>query len=151
MRGITVKVTRKVLDGFKRGAREAFPREKYCYLLGHEYGDVVQISELYYPEDADKHSTETQVNVRPIWLVEAEEHAKDIGLSVVGDLHSHPYLHEECSAGTPGRHQSEADLDYAPRWQKIAGICRVTESQTGKLRASIRFWPPIIPVTMEVL
>jgi proteasome lid subunit RPN8/RPN11 len=146
MLGLTIRAPRHVIERFKRDARLAFPHEAYAVLIGHEEADVVEITELWTPDHVGK-CFSGRVDIHPLWFVEAEEFARDIGAVVVGDIHSHPYQHgvQGC-----GHEQSECDLDYAPHWQKIAGICRVTQSRAGRLRASVRFWGPLIPVKTEL-
>lgn len=139
---ITVRVKRRLLESFKRQAREAYPRETFAFLLGHEEADLVEIVELYELPEWKKFCTRDRVKIQPGWLIEAQEHASDAGLVVVGDIHSHP----ECCS----HEQSEADFDYAPGWNKIAGICRVSVAGE-RLRSSIRFWGPMIPVKAEVV
>ncbi len=134
---ITVEVSRPLLERFKREAKTAFPRETFAYLLGQDAGDQVHIEDLWFPEDVHVHSSEDMVDVQPHWEFEAGAHAREEGLEVVGDIHSHPFRRRETQGTVPGREPSEGDLERGVR--RLTGICTVVESKRG-LRASIRFW-----------
>ena len=155
MKPILVECPRRLIEGFKREAKRVFPKETYALLIGFDEespaGRRVSITEIYYPEDAERFCTTQRANWQDAWLVDAAEHAKDVGAELVGDIHSHPWTRAEWQAidGIPGRQMSEDDYDKF-KWNRIAGICRVYETRTGKLRASVRFWPPLTPVKTKI-
>jgi hypothetical protein len=145
-----------VIEDFKRAAKAAFPRETYGILIGFDERSAAQrtivITEIYIPDGVGKFCKAGIVNVQSEWFCAAEEEARGVGAGLVGDIHSHPWTYREWSAidGVPGRQRSESDHD-AVAWDKIAGICRVYETSTGRLRASVRFWPPVVPVKLKLL
>lgn len=142
----------KIAEEFKRLAKKAFPKETISYLCGTLVGDSVVIDALYTPDNVGKYSTSISISIQPEWSIEAAEFAKEEGLCVVGDVHSHPVTKEDRKLGVSASHaQSEVDLESRGlNWQQISGICLVTESKTGKLRASIKFWGPTIPLDVRI-
>jgi hypothetical protein len=142
-----------VVEDFKRAAKCAFPREAYGLLIGHDDPGLrrrkVTVSEIYIPEDVTRHCTPQGTDVQLRWIIEAAQRAKEAGAEVVGEIHSHPWTYAEWKASgrVPERHMSESDQDRVMR-NKVSGICRVYETRTGKLRASVRFWPPVVPVKL---
>lgn len=148
LRTIKVRVPRRLVGDFKLVAKEYFPREAFAYLLGRDAGTLVEVEELFVPEDLDKWVTEVSVELSPGWLVAAKRAAKDLGLTVVGDIHSHPFRYCELQGLKPEHTPSEVDIDCGLK--QIHGICRVLEASTGKLRATTRFWGPQVPVIEEL-
>lgn len=133
---ITFEVPRRISEEFKRAAKRAFPKETFAYLVGQDAGTQLVVEELYFPEGVEQHCTEESVEVQPHWLVEAQAHAREHELTVIGDIHSHPFPHGWEHAD---RSPSESDIDRA--WSSVYGICLVRQDKTGRLRASIRFYP----------
>src|ERR1017187_5039090 len=144
---IYLSIPSKLERDFVSRAKAAYPREAYAYLLGILAGDHVHIEDLYIPEGADRYATDERVNVLDHWIVEALEAAREEDLTVVGDIHSHPYPLQEADGRRLDCSQSEADIDR-PRLL-IAGVCVVQQIKwRGKvtLRASIRYWGPTLRI-----
>ena len=132
----------------KAKAKAAFPREWFCYCLGTVAGDSVHIDELWVPENQERYCTEATVNVQPWWMAEAAEAAKESGLMLVADAHSHGYSYREGRGVVIDRAQSEQDIERAGRLF-VAGICTVQQvMRAGRktLRASLKWWGPNVPV-----
>jgi len=148
---IVVKCPRRLVEQFKRAAKAVFPLEKYALLIGTDVKSgprrIITVTEIHFPEGADSFCRPGVVKVQGEWIATAADHARESGTELVGDIHSHPWTYREWSAidGVPGRQRSESDHDSMV-WDKIAGICRVYETSTGRLRASVRFWPPTAPL-----
>jgi Prokaryotic homologs of the JAB domain len=143
---LRLSVAPDVITDFKRQARNAFPRETCAFLLGKWEGNNVEVLDLYVPSDIARHATPDAIDYQDRWFVEAEEEASEAGLVVVGDVHSHPYGSKDPVPWAFSAAQSEYDLDYSPRWGKIAGICFVREQKGGRLMSRVRFWGPMIPL-----
>lgn len=150
---IKLAVAKRLLREFRKGAIKAFPKETCCFLIGSDTEDrlgpirYVEITELWMPEGVERHAKSDRVNFQDHWVIEAAEHAKETGMVVVGDLHTHPYTTEELERYPvyPDCSESERDQD-AFRWNKIAGICTVTQSKAGRMRARFRWWGPRVVV-----
>ncbi len=152
MRIVEVKASRRAVDQFKTAARKCFPNETYAMLIGHEHPKGADIHYVWFPESVI--SSPAQILVDSAWIIEAEEWAREEhDMVVVGDIHSHPYKYTErpIGGGLPDHSQSEADIDVWPEWKKINGICRVVEFESGILRCSVRFWPPIAQVRTQII
>ncbi len=138
MRAITLSVPRKLVEAFKKRARDQFPKELYAVLIGHDYHDKIEVLDFFYPN--------FKSNRFFVWCddqgyIEAVEHAAELELTIVGDIHSHCYAHNV------GADHSKSEIDHA--WGHkltIQGICRVLEFPSGLRRATVKFWGPTIPV-----
>lgn len=144
LRPIQLEVRRSVVIDFKRLAKEVFPLEAFAYLLGRDAGDLIEIEDLFIPNDLVDWVTPTSVSISDLWLPAAKKQAKEGGLKVVGDIHSHAYKHYELGKMKPGCVPSAIDMEEG--MQTVTGICDVLEGKTGKLRSDIRFWGPMFPV-----
>lgn len=133
MESIKVQISARLIQCFKKYAKEAYPREEYGILLGRNDGDnTYTILGLYYPADRARFCTENSIQIQKSWFQQARMYAKSIKLGVIGDIHSHP-------SGELG--PSECDLDQqGSASSHIFGICGITETKRG-LRSRIRFWP----------
>lgn len=145
MPNIRLTAKRALMESFKRRARKEFPKECYGILLGVDCGTNIEIVEIYYPGFK---STPSYVLTEAQGFVEAEEYSKENELSVVGTIHSHPYGHHEGHSGKD-HSQSEADYYHAPAL-KVHGICKITQSATGRLRSSIKFWGQLLNIDTEI-
>lgn len=140
-----VELPKHLAEEFKVAAKAAFPREEYAIILGKATkGGVYRPSFLYFPPDREPYCTEDKVDVQYLWWDSARKAAKDQNLSILGDLHSHPWP----EGWEPNKtcEPSAADLD---RWwflhkktrrkNPIMGICSVFPSARG-LECLFRFW-----------
>ncbi len=142
---IILTVPARIEREFKRAAKAAWPSEAFGYLLGTVAGDHVYIESLYVPDDMAEHCTHNRTEIQPEWLIDAQEAAKEDGLIICGDLHSHPFRYRETRGVIQDRVQSEGDLDCPHKWL-VAGVCVVQEMRNKRLRASTRFWGPTVEV-----
>ena len=148
LRNIRICVGRKLIGEFKKEAKAVFPRETFAYLLGRDAGTVVEIEELFFPPDVNDYCSENSVTIGEDWLYSAKEHAKESSLSVVGDIHSHPYRHRDIGRLKPDCAPSAQDMDCGI--PHISAICQVRERRDGSLISSVRFWGPMFPVSEEI-
>lgn len=141
----SVELPRSLAEEFKRAAKAAFPREEYGILLGKATRDgIVRPSRLYIPPDTAIFCGESWVSMQDHWWKDAKKLAKAEGLSLLGDLHSHPYPAEYVPDKTAG--PSAQDLDgcwyltkKTRRKNPIFGICSVYPTGRG-LDCTFRFW-----------
>ncbi len=141
----TFEIDKKLIKQFKDQAKEAFPKETIAYLCGSLEHNIIQVEELWVPDNVLKHCTKDSIWVQPQWAIEAIEYAKDNDLVIIGDCHSHPcsYKYNYSVSHWP----SEADIvSRGMAWQQITGICVVREAPSGRLSSSIKFWGPTVPL-----
>lgn len=123
LRPIKVEVPRSVARQFRELSKRQFPKEAFAVLIGRSAGTIVEVEELWIPDDLDEHTSTLEVRVQLDWWKDANKAAKELGLEIVGDIHSHCYELAE-----------------------LTGICQVTENKQRERRARIRFWGPQIEV-----
>jgi proteasome lid subunit RPN8/RPN11 len=132
-------------EEFKAAAKAAFPREEYAIILGTATkGGVYRPSFLYFPPDVEKYATPDLIWIQDHWWASAKKAAKDQKLSLLGDLHSHPWPKEWIPEKESS--PSAADLDRGAhlrrktrRKEPIMGICSVYPTGRG-MDCNIRFW-----------
>lgn len=145
-------VARKAMEKFKRSARSEYPVEEFAVLLGEINQDQVKIKDVYFPVDRKKCSSSGAVQVRLSWFNEAQDQT---GLLAIGDIHSHCLTQKERDVQHEPS-QSDWDSAYAiynngtPQYC-VFGICRIMKANSGRLRATIRFWPLPTPVSTRVV
>jgi proteasome lid subunit RPN8/RPN11 len=151
---LKLQVEPKVIRQFKRQARAAFPRETLAYLFGHQYPDRTIVTELWTPNGLVALANNNTIQMVEHAEYEAEEHAKEIGLELLGDVHTHPWTKDQLSdlhrLGTSsGTHPSESDWDrIGPGRRWITGICLINECENGRLICRIRFWGPLTHIIL---
>ena len=147
---LTVSVSNEVTAKFKERAKGCFPNETFAYLVGQYVDkDRVSITDIHVPENVDAFCNPAEVDVQGSWLRKARAAARRDGNVLVGDIHSHPYSAKEMAGRAPHKPDtspSESDLERTFVAGPVMGICLVTESSTGKLRARVRFWAPMVRI-----
>ena len=147
---IHLEIPSRVAEEFKTAAKRAWPREAFAYLLGQDAGSEIAVEELYFPDGVDQHCTEDAVYAPPHWEIEARLYAQEAGLSVVGDIHSHPRRYSMWFGSRSDRAPSENDHESG--WRGIAGVCVVTEQKSGRLYARApKFYSTSIPVKARMV
>lgn len=149
LRPIRIKVSKRFIRDFKHLAKECFPKEAFCYLLGTDIGDTVEIEDMFVPNDLDEWTTPVETLLSPTWLPAARKKAREHGLVVVGDLHSHPYLKHETVFCKPEPVPSKTDFECG--LSQITGICAVWETKSNKLLSTIKFYGPMFPVYEDIV
>lgn len=152
MISIRLTVARRVLIEFRREAIKAFPKEHCSFLIGNDETGIssrgVNIQELWTPDDVRQHATCSRMDFQHHWFEEAASHAKEAGLELIGAVHSHPYPFSELEFNdTPDCSESEVDADYF-YWDRINGICLLTQRADLSIRARFRWWGPRTPVQL---
>lgn len=145
---IELTVREPVVKQFRALARKAFPKETLAFLIGHDAGTKVEVTELYVPDDVAKHAANDTVRMPQHWFEDAEEFAKEREATVVGDIHSHPLSFAE-SQHDAGISPSAGDLLSA---RYIFGICAVRQSENKRrLTTDMRFYGPMLPLRAFVV
>lgn len=138
LRPIRVSINKKALRGFKALAKQFYPHEAWGALFGSDIeateGRVIEVQEIWVPDDLAENVGRGRVYWQDHWWGDVQEHAEETGLSLVGDIHSHPDFFAEL-------HPSATDLLNC-RWDGIMAILGVMASG----RSRIQVWGPMTPV-----
>lgn len=145
---MTIKISRKTIQGFHKKAKENFPNEMFGFFLGTKSDEKIDIKDFYIPVDVEKYCAPHEVLVQSSWVKEAKKYAKTKNLSIVSDVHSHPYNKEQIKIYNADTSPSEQDWNSLEKNQLMA-ICLVTECKNGNLRARTRFWGPILQIRVK--
>lgn len=145
---IKLKIKKSVTQDFKKLAKSLYPKELFAVLLGHDCGTLIEIEDLYVPENIDRHTTKFGFEIKPEWWFYAHEKAKEEDLKIVGDIHSHCFDEFE-SAGRVKLEPTPSEVDINYGLMHISGICLITRGPTGRLRSRIRMWGPQVQVLEE--
>lgn len=145
---VTIHVSAKLTDDFKKKAKESFPKETFAYLLGRLTDDKIHIEQLFFPVDVNQFCNHNTVNVQNHWAKEARREAKHQELVIIGDIHSHPFKNKQTKIYSMDAAPGEADWE-ALEDGHIMGICLVAELKNGNLRARTKFWGPIPQVKVK--
>lgn len=149
---IAVDCPSSIIQRFKKKAKAAFPKETLSFLYGQIVGNHVYIDGIWTPPNIDEHCGHSVVYMQPEWDIEAIEYAKEHDAQVCGTIHSHPFRRTELDQFVyPDHAQSQADIEACGMaWEQISGICRVLETRSGRLRASVKFWGPTVPLAVKI-
>ena len=144
---LPLKVHTSVVAKFKRRCKEVYPKECLGYLLGNEQFGYLEVLNIWVPDDIEKHTNSESIYIQAAWALEVLEYCEEHELTPLGTIHSHPYTYEEIKSRRfpPDHSTSEAD-SLSGITNKVHGICRILQSQKGRLTATVRFWGPEIPV-----
>lgn len=136
---VYISIEKPLIEQVKREARRLYPVECYAVMLGERTDTGCRIEWLVWPDVSGIHSTEDNVMIKPEWIMHAAGIARDKGLEVIGDVHSHCY---ESSTVVADHAPSQGDWERLDR-NYIQCICVVTKTKKG-LRAGVKFWamPP---------
>lgn len=143
---LPLKISSRVVEKFKREAKRVFPKEAWGYLLGNESLDAIEITDVWLPEDIEKYSKCDSVNPPKHWPIKVLEYCEEHDLTALGSIHSHPYTYEEILSGRRPDHSTSENDALSGLTTKLHAICRVKQSKTGRLRATVKFWGPELPV-----
>lgn len=151
LRTIQLEVKRSVINEFKRLSKEVFPREAFAYLLGRDAGTIVEIEDLFIPLNLLDFSTNLSITIDEGWLPAAKRQAAELGLSVVGDIHSHAWTQHELAMMSPHRPDVQPSVKDLETFHQISGICNVLQMSNGKFRSKIKFWGPMFQVAEKII
>jgi len=144
---VTIQVSERLTKDFKKRAKASFPNETFAYLLGRieGEGEKIVVDGLYYPQNTEEFCGPNFVYVQDDWIKEAKKEAKNLGMIVLGDIHSHPYKKHAKNTDTS---PSEADWE-SMEYGQIMAICVIKQLKNGHLRARTRFWGPMPQVKVK--
>lgn len=148
---LPLKIHTKIVAKFKRKAKEIFPLESWGYLMGNTQDSCLEITHIWIPEDLEQYAKKDKVNPPPHWPILALEYCEEHDLTPLGSIHSHPYMYNELHhegkriCVNPDHATSEAD-SLSGITTQVHAICRILQSRSGRLTATIKFWGPEIPV-----
>ena len=148
---LPLKVHRSSMAKFKRRAKDVFPLEAWGYLLGMNGTEALEIVDIWIPEDLEKYAKKDKVDPPSHWPIQALEYCEEHDLTPLGSIHSHPYMYDELHHNgkricvNPDHATSEAD-SLSGITTQVHAICRILQSKSGRLTATIKFWGPEIPV-----
>lgn len=150
MQVLPLVIHERAINKFKREAKRVFPLESWGYILGHETLDALEIVDIWLPEDIEKYAKVDRVDPPKHWPIKVLEYCEEHDITALGSIHSHPYTYAELQhkgykAHLPDHSTSESDALYGLT-TRLHAICRILESRTGRLRATIKFWGPELPV-----
>ena len=134
---MTVNVSRRLLDHFRREAKKAYPKEAYAVLIGKVHGDRVDITQLYIPDNQRCKATAHQIEVAVAWREEAMRLAKLTGEEILGDIHSHT---PTCTISKWREDSAPSEGDWKCASEYIHAICTIYKYPTGRMVARITFW-----------
>ena len=146
-REITVAISKCLLSGFRRRAKRIWDREAYGLLLGTKQRSTYIIEDIHYPVGWDTAGTNSYVRVTEGMWNEARQAAEWQGLTVLGDIHSHPY---------DGRPEALYDTalsskDLSLYDENYLQAVMVVVKLSGKLRTRCHFWLAGPKTTMVML
>jgi len=145
---VTIQVPARISVEFKKAAKASFPNETFAYLLGHKADGKICIDELFFPTDVEKFCGPDYVDVQNNWTTEVKKKCKRDGLTILGDLHAHPYNNKQLKKYNTDTSPSEQDWNSLKEGH-IMGICLITECKNGNLKTRIRFWGPFLKVCVK--
>ena len=137
---IVVKISSSLRNEFAKTAKEAYPCEDYCIVLGKRRGNVLTVKKLFFPANRGRYSSSTHILISLEAFEEAYEMAEFLGMEVLGDLHSHPYDPDDfCPKAGVDHAPSQGDWTTAPKdW--LVGICVVRQAKNKRKLASFKWW-----------
>lgn len=152
---LPLRVHKRVVAKFKKEAKKVFPSEHFGFILGNEKEGHLEVTDLWLPDNIEKHATPHWVRPPKEWSVKVLDYCEEHDLTPLGSIHSHPYSYAELhktggKCEFPDHSPSEGDADYGLIY-KVHGICRILESQKGRLTATIRFWGPALKVETSLI
>lgn len=143
-----IKVSKELTKWFIKEAKKKFPAEYYGYLAGTINGDEVRVELLIPPLLGSDEIVSDQFSVRPsqLYWERAATEAKNRGLVVVGDIHSHCYddIGDNRSDPAPSfmdfvRFEGKKNKNFVS-----FAICEIREIK-GRKYSKVTFWEAKAP------
>lgn len=134
-----VEVSNEVKRSIREHARAEFPNESLSFLLGYEEHGRYVVHDVHH---SDYPNTPSMVDQGAYYaaLRDAHEAARDMDLSVIGDVHSHTFPYDPANPASLECAPSEGDLQLGA--DGVMGICVVRENADGKFSTRLKFYPP---------
>jgi hypothetical protein len=122
-------------------ARRQWPLEAFAYLLGTRDAWGFSVEDLWIPPATHLEASEAGIYTPRRWLHEAYRIADEEGLTVLGDIHTHPRRFKAYGGSLSEATPSEGD--YATGWSGLCGITNASEQRDGRIKCRTRFYGPI--------
>ncbi|MBT3188629.1 MAG: M67 family metallopeptidase [Anaerolineae bacterium] len=122
-----LKISARFLEEIYALGEKAYPEEGVGFLFGTDEGKAREIKVIHPVKNArEKEARHNRYDVAPQDIIDADEKAEEMGLSIIGVFHSHPDHPDK---------PSEFDLKWANTYFSYI----ITSVQDGKALAS-RSW-----------
>ena len=88
---IMLKISARFLKEVHTLGEKSYPEEGVGFLFGTEDGEARDVKVVYPVKNArEKEARHNRYDVAPRDIIEADEKAEEMGLSIIGVFHSHP-------------------------------------------------------------
>ena len=106
-------------------AREGYPQEICGMLIGHKYGNRVEVADVARARNLNTKRARDRYDLDPLDMIKTDERARSRGLEIVGIWHTHP-----------DHRARPSETDRAQAWEAwIYLIVSVQEDGVRELRA----------------
>ena len=134
-----VRVKKSALDHFRKHARQEYPLEIQCYLLGHIKSiNEIEITDIMWPNEYEIQTT-NEVAWKRSEIDALKEKAQLLNKRIVGTIHTHPNTDAVMSEADYKSAITEAEL--------LCGIVSVWGNKIKHTRC--RFWTPTSALPCE--
>ena len=134
-----VRVKKSALDYFRKHARESYPLEIQCYLLGNIKSiNEIEITDIMWPNEYEIQTT-NEVAWKRSEIDALKEKAQLLNKRIVGTIHTHPNTDAVMSEQDYKSAITEAEL--------LCGIVSVWGNKVKHTRC--RFWTPTSALPCE--
>ena len=134
-----VRVKKSALDYFRKHARESYPLEIQCYLLGNIKSiNEIEITDIMWPNEYEIQTT-NEVAWKRAEIDALKEKAQLLNKRIVGTIHTHPNTDAVMSEADYKSAITEAEL--------LCGIVSVWGNKIKHTRC--RFWTPTSALPCE--
>lgn len=127
---MTVNISRSVLNGFRRRALSAYPKEYIETIWGKRNASGIHIAAF---RELEHEATNGSVDYDPEELKIGEREA---GLVCLGTIHSHPFGELKQADAAPSEHDWDS---YKRDGELISGLYGIWK-RNGKRRGRVRFF-----------
>lgn len=148
-----VKFKKGLGERFVTKAKKDFPAEHLVALLGKQTGEESYVVEAILEPNEDEITVDPAgnwIDVEDKFIKRAEKVAADLGLLLLGDLHSHCYITEERSDPVPSFIDFERFRHGPLKKFLIFGICELRKYKSGKVYKTFSFWEAKPPVKSNI-
>jgi proteasome lid subunit RPN8/RPN11 len=134
-----VRVKKSALDYFRKHARESYPLEIQCYLLGNIKSiNEIEITDIMWPNEYENQTT-NEVAWKRSEIDALKEKAQLLNKRIVGTIHTHPNTDAVMS-----------EQDYKSAITEAELLCGIVSVWGNKIKHTrCRFWTPTSALPCE--